>query len=630
MKAFNASYKTEKEPLAHAAAWTAVKRSFKQSGGKWVAKESAQLKEVELSDENKRQLLQTALTAEYQLTKDQNIPSGTWVQDVFEDYLIYSVNDQSYKITYELGEDGTTTFGKPEKVVRQIVYQPMEALQVVYSDIVMEAGRRNASLDSARIKKIVEICQELLSNEGEIDVAKVKKATKEADEALSWLKDQPLVLELGGVKYLAESFAYTPDLNDPNTWRLLINDAKGLNMASAYLSPGGYAGQKMSIEESALPEVKRKIRNGYRSIEWADSNIPKWVMETETREHLNSFVSLAEATLDKGKAQVIVIKPGFNASEDRYYPAEMLKRDYKVFEGQKMYADHPTKDEDSQRPERSIKDWVATLSEVKVDADGVVTGTADILESWLMEKLASLRDKDMLSEMGISINAIGSASKSTIDGKSTLVIEKLVAARSVDFVTEPGAGGIVTFYEADRSSNVDLIDLITLKEKRPDIIELITTEVRNEFKQEGKHIMENEAKIKELEGQVATLTTDKANLETENTGLKDKITEAEKKEKIAEAQALVKDALDKAVDLPEAAKERVIEKFKDAETADGIQEAIDAEKAYIARLSEAGKVKNLGNTKTNDEESAKALRESFKRANPEWTDEMLDSACSGK
>ena len=51
----------------------------------------------------------------------------------------------------------------------------------------------------------------------------------------------------------------------------------------------------------------------------------------------------------------------------------MLKRDYKIFEGQKMYADHPTEAEDKARPERSIRDWVATLSEVTCDENGVVT-----------------------------------------------------------------------------------------------------------------------------------------------------------------------------------------------------------------------------------------------------------------
>jgi len=103
-----------------------------------------------------------------------------------------------------------------------------------------------------------------------------------------------------------------------------------------------------------------------------------------------------------------------------------------------------------------------------------------------MTKLATLRDKELLSEMGISINAVGKATESTIDDKKTLVIEELVACRSVDFVTEPGAGGIVTFYESDRSRDVDLIELSGLKEKRPDLVKLIEADIKAQITREVK------------------------------------------------------------------------------------------------------------------------------------------------
>jgi hypothetical protein len=66
-------------------------------------------------------------------------------------------------------------------------------------------------------------------------------------------------------------------------------------------------------------------------------------------------------------------------------------------------------------------------------------------------------------------------------------------------------------------------------------------------------------------------------------------------------------------ELPEAAKSRILEKFKDVETADGIEEAIKSEKDYIAAIQESGKVKGLGKTEVNTVESHKALVESFKK-----------------
>ena len=684
--AFNSAFEQykdrgkQREALSHATAWHAVETKYEKKNGRWVAKEAIHLhgehvcvcskcseeitvkedvkcntqecpecgapmiakeagekrtKEAimanKLSDENKRQLLQQGLTTEYGLDIDQTIPRGVWVEDVFESEVIYNVNGQSYKVSYKLGEGGKATFGEPEKVVRQTIYKPMESLRTTYSEIIQEAGKRNATLDASRLKKIVELCQELLSSE-QPDEDKAKEALKEADKVLAWLKEQAAMKTEDGEKYPASAFAYVPDDEKPSTWKLRIWEdptkkvtRSQLGWAAAALSPGGFRGQKVAIPAEDMPAVKRKIRAEYRKLDIEDEDIPRWVRETETRERILNYIPLTEATFDKGRATVVVIKAGFNVTEDRYYPAEVLKRDYGIFEGMKMYADHPTEQEEKERPERSIREWVATLTEVKCDESGVVTGIAEIIEPWLMQKLATLRDKEMLSEMGISINAVGSASKSTIDGKETLVIEKLVACRSVDFVTEPGAGGVVTLYESDRKYDIDLIELSTLKEHRPDLIKIIEADVGAKITKEVKQAMEDKERIVELEGQITTLTTERDDLKT-------KVQEAEKEKAKADAQATIKEkveAVDKA-ELPDAAKERLLERFKDAETADGIEEAIQSEKDYLAKLAESGDVKNLGSNAPATEEEKKALRESFKKLNPEWTDIQLDIAVAGR
>ena len=592
----------------------------------WQGKETKEAV-MNLSDDNKKNLLQIGLVTKYQIGVQTPIPKSLTIEEVFEDKVIYNIDGQLYESSFELDNDGVVTFGEPKKVLSTKIFKTMEALQSTYSELIQEAGKRNAMLDASRVKKILELCQELLSSEEEPVEKKTKEVIKEATSVLKWLKEQAVEKTEDGIQFPAEAYAYVPDAEKSSTWKLrLWEDLENkvtraqLGRAAAALSPGGFAGQRVQIPATESAAVKRKIRAEYRKLDVDEEDIPRWVKETTTREVIFNYVPLTETIFDKGRATVIVIKPGFNATEDRYYPAEMLKRDYGIFEGQKMYADHPTEEEDQARPERSIKDWVATLTSVSVDESGVVTGIAEIVEPWLMTKLASLRDKDMLSDMGISINAVGSASKGTIDGKETLVIEQLVAARSVDFVTEPGAGGIVTFYESDRSHDIDLVDLSSLREHRPDLIKVIEANVRAEITKEVKKLMEDKDKIVELESQNETLTT-------ENTTLKDKITEGEKATAKAEAQAVIKEAVDQA-ELPDAAKEVLILRFKDAETADGITEAIRAEVDYIAKLSESVKVKGMGPSQPATEADKKTLRESIKRANPEYTDGQLEIACN--
>ncbi len=133
---------------------------------------------------------------------------------------------------------------------------------------------------------------------------------------------------------------------------------------------------------------------------------------------------------------------------------------------------------------------------------------------------------------------------------------------------------------------------------------------------------EQEDKIKELETNVETLTK-------ERDGLKTKITEAAKAKAMADAQAVIKEAVGKA-ELPDAAKVRLVERFKEAEKADGISEAIKAEVDYITALKGSGKVKDLGGTKPDAEKDRKELKESFKRMHPEWTDTQLAEAVHGR
>jgi len=679
MKAFNAAFEQYKdrgnrrEALAHATAWAAVEKSYKKDAkGKWVAREAVHphgehicvcskcgeeinVKEnikcntqecpecgapmiaktagqrresMKISDKGKRDLLQSTLISEYGLSAESPIPKSLQIEEVFDEELTYNIDGQSYRASYKLDEDGRAVLGEPEKVLKQTIYKPMESLRTTYSEILQEAGRRNANLDSTRIRKIVELCQELLSDD-EPEEKKTKEALKEAKSVLTMIKEQAAMKTEDGVKFPTAAFAYVPDADKPSAWKLRLWEdptkkvtRAQLGRAAAALSPGGFRGQKVAIPSVDMSSVKRKIRSEYRKLDVEDEDIPRWVKEAETREEIQNYIPLSEAKFDKGRATVVVIKAGFNATEDRYYPLEVLKRDFGIFENMKMYADHPTEEEDKARPERSIRDWVGTLSEVKCDENGVVTGVAEIIEPWLMQKLASLRDKEMLSEMGISINAVGSASKGTIDGKETLVIEKLVAARSVDFVTEPGAGGVVTFYESDRNRDIDLVELSALKERRPDLVEMIEAKVRLEIQEEVKHKMELEQRVTELEGQIESLTTERDDLKT-------KITEAEREKAKAETQAAVKEAVDKA-ELPDAAKERLVERFKDAETAEGIEGAIQFEVDYIAKLAEAGKVKGFGGTQPSSEKDKEALKESFKKLNPEWTDAQIETAVTGR
>jgi len=633
--AYNSAFKqyNGNEGKAAGTAWAAVKTKYKKNEqGKWVAKEARML-----SDKNKSTLLQAALMSEYKIGQSVPIPKNLTIDEVFTDKVIYDVDGQLYESIYELDEDGKVTFSDPKKVLSTKVYKAMESLQSTYSEIIQEAGKRNASLDSVRIKKIVELCQELLSSE-DVPEDKTKEALKEAVSVLKIIKEQAAMKTEDGVKFPAAAFAYVPDPEKPSEWKLRLWEdptkkvtRRQLGAAAAALSPGGFRGQKVQIPSADLPAVKRKIRAEYRKLDVADEDIPRWVKEsTEKRIRIRETTTnvLAEEVTAKeiyeGILPLRIIRPGFNESKERYYSNQSIKDASRIFENTKMYADHPTPSEEKERPERSIRDWVSTLHDTRVSESQNAVGKAHIHSGWLKEMVQNLFEQGNLNQLGTSINAVGTATKQTIDGIETLYIESLTGGKSVDFVTEAGAGGQAGLKESisDEILDTELIDLAMLKDARPDLVKLLEGEVRENLKQEVKKAMENEERVKELEGQIETLTT-------ERDTLKEAAEQAVKEKAKAEAQASIKEAVDKA-ELPDAAKERLVERFKDSESAEGIEEAVKSEIDYIAKLSEAGKVKGLGGSKPDTEKDHEALKESFKRLNPDWSDEQLKLAVSGR
>lgn len=592
VSAFNSALTQYKdEGKANAVAYAAVKTKYKQNEkGEWIAKEAQKAVRIPMD------VVELSCP---QCGGDRFEPDGKLLKCVTCGILVESKREVNM----------------------------INTLKEKQADIIQEIGRRNASADSVRIKKIVELCQELLSSEN-VEESKITEAIKEADATMAWLKEQDIVKTEDGVKFPAAAFAYVPDAEKPSEWKLRLWEdttkkitRKQLGAAAAALSPGGLKGNKVEIIKEDLPSVKRKIRAGYRSLDVADDDMPRWVQEVSGRIPLTSFISLAEAKLDKGTAEIMVIRPGFNASKERFYPAEVLARDYKVFEGLKMYADHPTEEDEKTRPERSIKDWVATLKNVFVNEKGEVRGTAHIVESWLRDKLASLRDKGMLSEMGISINAVGTAVKGEIDGVKTNILERIIRGRSVDFVTEAGAGGLVEMYEADRDVDIDFIGIDVLKERRPDLVKQIESAAKAEIIQEAKKRVETEEQIKTLETQVTDLTK-------ERDDLKGKVTESEKAQRKAEAKSKIDEAISKS-GLPDPSKARLTERFKDAEAPDGIVEAIKAEDEYVKALTES-KVKGMGGDKSGTKVDREALKESWKKLHPDYSEAQLEVVMRGR
>lgn len=273
-----------------------------------------------------------------------------------------------------------------------------------------------------------------------------------------------------------------------------------------------------------------------------------------------------ESAYDKAKGEltITIIKPGFNTSKSRYYPKSTLQRDFKIFEGAKMFANHQTAAEAKARPEGDVRDWVANVGAPWVESDGRIRSKAKVHDQAFKDKLAGLQEAGLLHEMGISIRAAGLQQEAMVEGHKTMFVESFILSKSVDFVTYPGAGGHVNMMESDNDTDIDTMSFTMLAERRPDFV---------------AHLRENATMEKTMEQLQAELAAKTAELKESN----DRFAAEQRKVNIAEA-ARELDKLLAAAKLPAPAEARVRVQFKEAAEVKGMQEAITAEADYIKQL----------------------------------------------
>lgn len=279
------------------------------------------------------------------------------------------------------------------------------------------------------------------------------------------------------------------------------------------------------------------------------------------------IVEVGEATISestsapaKGVFEMTIIRPGFNSSGSRYYTKEAIAQaaTENLFTNKKMYVDHPTAAEEKALPERSVSKIGAVITESYLGHEGELRGKAAIVNPQLKEMLSLMKEQGLLHHIGVSINATGTVKTGEVEGRRTNIVEAFTSGKSVDFVTEPGAGGRIALYESARG-DVPAVDT--------------------------KESSVNEEQIKDLMARFAAL-------EESNKSLTEKLTESDQRAQQAEARATVQATVAARLagiaegELPAIAKERIARIFEGATDAARLDEAIESEKTYVKEVAE--------------------------------------------
>lgn len=136
-----------------------------------------------------------------------------------------------------------------------------------------------------------------------------------------------------------------------------------------------------------------------------------------------------------GTLSIVIIDAGQGSSG--FYPASTLEAAAraKVFPaGLQMFLDHPSQSETYERPERSVRDLAGVLA---TDATYDSSLQALVASATVFRKYRETI-VDMAPHIGLSIRAEATVGAGSGGG---VVVEEIVRAVSVDFVTQAGRGG---------------------------------------------------------------------------------------------------------------------------------------------------------------------------------------------
>lgn len=299
---------------------------------------------------------------------------------------------------------------------------------------------------------------------------------------------------------------------------------------------------------------------------------------TRTYFRLNQGSALLEAKKPgekddgAGRYRIRIIAPGRGSTG--MYTAPNLAESAPLFvPGTHMFFDHPTLTEDWERPERSVKDLAGVFeSGAEIMPDGSLEADIKVFPS------VNGIIRERWTDIGVSING-WSVDEIGPDG----VVPVLAGIQSVDFVTRAGAkGAVLEVLESDGRWRV---------KNPPTPSNPTNTNVQEEQAVKPEDICKAvsealtaamPAAIKEA---AALLAADQEK----------KVAEAKKDEAPAvdpyEAAAKVAEA----EDLPKEARARVMEAVKHGA---GVDDAIEAERAYIKAIAPAPVVREDAAAKT--------------------------------
>lgn len=305
----------------------------------------------------------------------------------------------------------------------------------------------------------------------------------------------------------------------------------------------------------------------------------------------DSAVFLEADAKRSGRFAARVIRAGLSGNNN-YYPDQVLREAVPLFAGARVFVKSDSEHIAGQG--KDLRNLVGRLVEPDFRAgacadQGEIRATLELIEpeGAIGVKLREAVSRGMTDLFGLSVDVVGPARMRTVAGRTFREALKFTRVASVDLIVEPGAGGaIINFVEAQQETTMTLRDLMlaAIRERNAKLLDGVDADALDDAKLEAIY----------REALAPPPAPAPANPAPAQGVTPEQLTAALR---MVEARAQARSAI-AASALPKPAQARLSERFEKAErfTEAEVDQAIAAEREYLAQFADSGRVTGLGET----------------------------------
>lgn len=543
------------------------------------------------SHEEIRDLIDKALRSKYP-SQDDYYSHRFLVHKIWDDKVLlckgyYSkmTEDPNWAlIDYDVSDGGDD--GVPSVTLGDLVPVTIQAVPKDGGDgiIIDEAGRRNANSDAAKINQAIRALLATLNDddleedtisvlnakmlapingEGDFqDFGEAKYTDKPWDGSKSRFSIEQLLKSVPrAIAAWAKSKAGDGEVTKDNL-HLPYKEPDGTislgGARNALARANQVKGVPSDVMGRARAELQRALAAGKKALGKSDEGQEPDQKDTIT-EAWNSLPgetfteafgsALSEAEIDYDKLilkNVVVLGP--TSTNGRKYPVETQKSALSLFEGIRAYVNHPKLNEMSEP--RDMRDLIGEHKNLRMVGDKTVSDLYLIDNAVVRDVVLPLAE----SKPHLAGNSIVARGRMVKEKDGTHKVEQILAARSIDIVTEPATTNSLftegkQFSSEEEEMDLKTLTMETLKKERPDLFEAVTTALQAEIESKTQ----KEAESKALKDKVTALENRVTELEAGIVERDKKITTHELEAAKAQKDSLI-EGLFKAAKIPDRVK----------------------------------------------------------------------------